>query len=229
MSLQRELLDFIPWMGSEALSQITGLLRYPVLIVLFGLTMWVIIEIGMVSFEWLARTGRFPKRELKDLEEGIHNAKILINKIEINEEKLKEFKEESRAIKACTTSKFVHMFLNGLSTLSNDKQFPIRLERLIQAYNAETAGELERTRTMVRIGPMLGLMGTLIPMGPALLALTQGDIDALASNLIFAFGTTVLGLLVGAIAYVITTLRQHWYDRDIDDIRYICEMLFGGE
>ena len=76
---------------------------------------------------------------------------------------------------------------------------------------------------------MLGLMGTLIPMGPALLALSQGDVMTLANNLIIAFGTTVLGLLIGGIAYMMTEVRNRWYDGDLSDIAYICEMLFGEE
>jgi biopolymer transport protein ExbB/TolQ len=230
--------DFLHWISSEGLSQITSLLRYPVLIVLFGFTIWVIIETGMISFEWVVRTGRFPKKELKDLEEGIHGAKLLLENRDntaititpnCDTSSSNAFEEEIRIIKDCMAGKFVQMFLNGLSTLRNDAQLPIRLERLLQACDAEVSKRVERTRAMVRIGPMLGLMGTLIPMGPALLALTQGDVDTLAFSLIYAFGTTVLGLLVGVIAYVLTTVRQHWYDRDMDDIRYICEMLFGGE
>jgi biopolymer transport protein ExbB/TolQ len=235
----RLLPDFLSWMSAEGLAQITALLRYPVLLVLFGLTMWVIMEIGMITFEGLARLGKLPKRELNDLEAGIHDAQMLLsagcncgsdsNAPEVAEQSEELFQGEARIIKGCTSRKFVHLFLNRLSNLPHDEQLPIRLERLIEACDAETAKELERTRAMVRLGPMLGLMGTLIPMGPALLALTQGDIETLASSLIYAFGTTVLGLLVATIAYVVTTVRQHWYDRDMDDIRYICEMLFGGD
>lgn len=234
----RALTDFLSWMSAEGLAQIIAFLRYPVLLVLFGLTMWIIMEIGMVTFEGLARLGKVPKRELKDLEAGIHEAKVLLcancdrdpDAPDVAEEQSEGlFQGGARIIKGCTSRKFVHLFLNRLSHLPQDEQFPVRLERLIEACDAETAKELERTKAMVRLGPMLGLMGTLIPMGPALLALTQGDIDTLASSLIYAFGTTVLGLLVGAIAYVVTMVRQHWYERDLEDIRYICEMLFGGD
>lgn len=238
--------DFLSWISAEGLAQIIAFLRYPVLLVLFGLTMWIVMEIGMISFEGLARIGKLPKRELNDLEVGIHDAKMLrcadgaatsvpcncdrdSDVSDVEEESGELFTGETRIIKGCTSRKFVHMFLNRLAKLPHDEQFPVRLERLIDACEAETTKELERTRAMVRMGPMLGLMGTLIPMGPALLALTQGDIDTLASSLIYAFGTTVLGLLVGVIAYVVTTVRQYWYDRDLDDIRYICEMLFGGD
>ena len=224
--------DFFSWLSSDFLSMATSWLRIPVLILLYGLTLWVIVEIGMTSFEWLARTGRFAKTKPKDLEEGLREAKMLLknshNPGVPEEEDTKGFREAITVIKECTSHKFVHIFLNDFSSLKNDEQFPVRLQKLLQTCDGEISKKIEKTRTIVRIGPILGLMGTMIPMGPALLALTQGDIDTLATSLIYAFGTTVLGLLVGGIAYVITTVRQHWYDKDMDDIRYICEMLFGG-
>jgi len=188
----------------------------------------------MLTFEWLTRTGRVSKSHPKDLEEGLQEAvNLVVRDIEnpnAREGKaIKEHKEAIAVLKNCTAHKFVHMFLNNLATLKNDELFPVRLQKLLQTCDEEMTKRLEKTRTAVRIGPILGLMGTLIPMGPALLALTQGDINTLATSLIFAFGTTVLGLLVGGVAYVITTVRQHWYDKDMNDIRYICEMLFGGE
>ena len=73
----------------------------------------------------------------------------------------------------------------------------------------------------VRLGPVLGLIGTLIPLGPALISMSQGDIGALAHNLIVSFSTTVLGLTVGGICYFIYTVRQSWYTRDINDLEFI--------
>ncbi len=226
--------DFVSWMSTDFLTLITSVLRIPVLILLYGLTLWLIVEVGMLTFEWLTRTGRVSKNHPKDLEEGLQEAvNLVVQDIEnpnAREGKtIKEHKEAIAVLKNCTAHKFVHMFLNELSTLKNDELFPVRLQKLLQTCDEEMTKRLEKTRTAVRIGPILGLMGTLIPMGPALLALTQGDIHTLATSLIFAFGTTVLGLLVGGVAYVITTVRQHWYDKDMNDMRYICEMLFGGE
>ncbi|KAF5431878.1 Biopolymer transport protein ExbB/TolQ [Candidatus Methanophagaceae archaeon] len=226
--------DFVSWMSSDFLTLITSVLRIPVLILLYGLTLWIIVEVGMLTFEWLTRTGRVSKSHPKDLEEGLQEAvNLVVQDIENpNARKgktIKEHKEAIAVLKNCTAHKFVHMFLNELSTLKNDELFAVRLQKLLQTCDEEMTKRLEKTRTAVRIGPILGLMGTLIPMGPALLALTQGDINTLATSLIFAFGTTVLGLLVGGVAFVITTVRQHWYDKDMNDMRYICEMLFGGE
>ncbi|KAF5436154.1 Biopolymer transport protein ExbB/TolQ [Candidatus Methanophagaceae archaeon] len=226
--------DFVSWMSTDFLTLITSVLRIPVLILLYGLTLWLIVEVGMLTFEWLTRTGRLSKKRPKDLEEGLQEAvNLMVQDIEnpnAREGKtIKEHKEAIAMLKNCTSHKFVHIFLNELSTLKNDELFAVRLQKLLQTCDEEMTKRLEKTRTAVRIGPILGLMGTLIPMGPALLALTQGDINTLATSLIFAFGTTVLGLLVGGVAYVITTVRQHWYDKDMNDMRYICEMLFGGE
>ncbi len=85
----------------------------------------------------------------------------------------------------------------------------------------ESARRLERTRMLVRIGPILGLMGTLIPISPALVGLAQGDVETLSSNLVIAFSTTVVGLLVGGVAYVITTVRERHHRQDISDLEFV--------
>lgn len=62
-----------------------------------------------------------------------------------------------------------------------------------------------------KIAPMLGLMGTLIPLGPGIVALSSGDLDTLSSSLLMAFDTTVAGLSVAAVCYVVTKIRRSWY------------------
>lgn len=66
---------------------------------------------------------------------------------------------------------------------------------------------------LARIAPMLGLMGTLIPLGPGLAALGEGDLTTLSTAVSVAFDTTVLGLLVGIAGFVMGRLRRRWYDR----------------
>ena len=70
---------------------------------------------------------------------------------------------------------------------------------------------LERVDLLARSGPVLGLMGTLIPLGPGLSALNSGNIDILATALTVAFDTTVLGLLVGLVAYILGRLRRRCF------------------
>ncbi len=71
---------------------------------------------------------------------------------------------------------------------------------------------VERSDFMARIAPMLGLMGTLIPLGPGLAALGDGELSVLTTAMSVAFDTTVLGLLVGIVGFVIGRLRRRWYD-----------------
>ncbi len=82
---------------------------------------------------------------------------------------------------------------------------------------------LDRTRMFIRLGPVLGLMGTLIPISPALVALAKGDTQTLSTCLIIAFSTTVDGLLIGAIAYITSIARERWYSQDISDLEYVLD------
>lgn len=74
---------------------------------------------------------------------------------------------------------------------------------------------IDRADLLARVGPMLGLMGTLIPLGPGLAALGRGELDVLAQAVTVAFNTTVLGLLAGILGFVIGRLRRRWYDAAI--------------
>ena len=83
----------------------------------------------------------------------------------------------------------------------------------IKVFEDYAAKRLERSDLLARCGPILGLMGTLIPLGPGLNALGAGNIDILATALSVAFDTTVVGLLVGLVAFVVSRLRRRWYDQ----------------
>lgn len=87
------------------------------------------------------------------------------------------------------------------------------------------AAQTARLSLLTRLGPMLGLMGTLIPLGPALTGLSTGDLNSLAQNLIAAFATTVVGIMVGAVSYSISLIRKSWYLRDLTDIEFILAKL----
>lgn len=84
---------------------------------------------------------------------------------------------------------------------------------------------LSRTRLLVRAGPALGLMGTLIPLSPALEGLADGDVEALTENLRVAFSITVLGLLIGAIAFGLSLARDRIYGQDYSDLEYVAAIL----
>lgn len=98
-------------------------------------------------------------------------------------------------------------------------------ERLLANYEVDAERELGHARTLARLGPMLGLMGTLIPMGPALVGLAAGDLSSMAYNMQLAFATTVVGMLVAAIGVVTLQVKQRWYARELNDLEYIAQSL----
>ena len=75
--------------------------------------------------------------------------------------------------------------------------------------------KLENTSVVTRISPMLGLVATMIPMGPALKALASGNIQGISENLIIAFGGVIFALITASITYWITTVRKRWYATEI--------------
>ncbi len=88
-------------------------------------------------------------------------------------------------------------------------------EAALTAYELAVQRRLDRTRLLVRAGPALGLMGTLIPLAPGLAALGRGDVAMLADNQRDAFGATVVGLLVGTVAFALTLARTRMYTEDL--------------
>lgn len=97
--------------------------------------------------------------------------------------------------------------------------------KLLAEYDYRSLRKLERTRILVRMGPALGLMGTLIPLSPALAGLADGDVATLTENLRVAFGVTVAGLLVGAVAFSISLVRDRLYAQDYSDVEYVAARL----
>lgn len=77
---------------------------------------------------------------------------------------------------------------------------------------------IERADFITRIAPMLGLMGTLIPLGPGLAALGEGELTILTTAMTVAFDTTVIGLLAGIIGFVLGRMRRRWYDAAVESL-----------
>ncbi len=82
-----------------------------------------------------------------------------------------------------------------------------------------------RTDLVTRLGPMIGLMATLIPLGPGLIALGEGDPKVLADSLLTAFDATVTGLAAGGIAFAVSRYRKRWYEDYLSTLEAIMESL----
>lgn len=116
----------------------------------------------------------------------------------------------------------VAVYLNRL--LEAGDNAPLR-RRLVADFEIEADRDLSTSKTLSKMGPMLGLMGTLIPMGPALVGLSTGDIASMAYNMQVAFATTVVGLFAAAIGFITLQVKQRWYLQDLTNLEFVAELL----
>ena len=96
--------------------------------------------------------------------------------------------------------------------------------RVLSEYEVTADAELGKYKVLVKFGPILGLMGTLIPMGPALAGLSIGDISSMAYNMQVAFATTVLGLFSGAVGFILLQVKQRWFTSDLVYLDFLSEL-----
>ena len=105
------------------------------------------------------------------------------------------------------------------------KDSPAHISRLLADYEIMADKDLAISKTLSKMGPMLGLMGTLIPMGPALVGLSTGDIASMAYNMQVAFATTVVGLFAAAIGFITQQVKQRWFLQDMTNLEFLSELL----
>ncbi len=184
---------------------ISSSLLYPALFLLVFLTLWILISSGSFFAEWLERirlTGYAP-------------------------EKLPVLIREARDQRIF--SHRVNSYLENLMLLLNRGSQPseVEIENILQEMTLKIWKSLDRIKMIIRIGPSLGLIGTLIPMGTGLAALGQGDMAKLSSDLVIAFTTTVVGLAVGITAYFFYTVKRRWIEEDVKNIELATEILAG--
>ncbi len=115
--------------------------------------------------------------------------------------------------------------LAGIVEHCNQPDAEARIAKRLAEYDYRSLKRLERTRILVRFGPALGLMGTLIPLSPALAGLADGDVATLSDNLRVAFSVTVAGLLIGGIAFAISLVRDRLYAQDYSDVEFVAARL----
>ena len=101
------------------------------------------------------------------------------------------------------------------------------LEHIVLEREEQARRTLAGSRLLAKVGPSLGLLGTLIPMGTALASLTAGNLDAMAGQMVVAFTTTIVGLSAGTVAFVIQLVRHNWVNQTIREQRFLAERLVG--
>lgn len=99
------------------------------------------------------------------------------------------------------------------------------LENVVAEHEEKLRHGLDGPRALVKVGPSLGLIGTLIPMGSSLAAMAAGNLGAMAGEMVVAFTSTIVGLATGTVAYGLVALRQSWVSASIREQRYIAEVV----
>jgi biopolymer transport protein ExbB/TolQ len=188
-------------------------LRVPVLVLALLALAAVLVELGGFITELLRRR----RRDFARLELAVGHARERLGR-----------KDENGAFAALRPVAWSRAMERAMATLvieASQKDPGDRLNKRLADFDFGSLRRLERTRWLVRAGPALGLMGTLIPLSPALAGLAAGDVKKLSDNLRVAFSVTVLGLLVGAIAYGISLVRDRLYGQDLSDLEYVAATL----
>ncbi|MBU2054219.1 MAG: MotA/TolQ/ExbB proton channel family protein [Proteobacteria bacterium] len=112
-----------------------------------------------------------------------------------------------------------------LLSIQDRQTLDIAAERLLQKAELELIKSLDRVRFVIRVGPALGLMGTLIPMGISLSSLAQGDMLKMAGSMVTAFTTVVVGLGCSVVAYVMSLVKEKWVRADMREMEYLTELM----
>lgn len=117
------------------------------------------------------------------------------------------------------------LVVNYLHRMVKARDSQPQLEMLISDYELDADKNISTSKMLTKIGPILGLMGTLIPMGPALVGLASGDIASMAYNMQVAFSTTVVGLVVSLIGFVTQQAKERWAFHDLTILEFMANSL----
>lgn len=188
-------------------------LRYPVLILALLTVLYVIFELGVLAAEIYKRRDRGIDR----VEYVIAHCKAYLA--------AGDTQSAATMVQTIGYNKPMTEALDALISQRGMVDSEDRIAKRLAEYDYKSLKRLERTRILVRMGPALGLMGTLIPLSPALAALADGDVQRLTDDLRVAFSVTVAGILVGMIAFAISLVRDRLYAQDFSDVEYVASAL----
>ena len=182
-------------MLTQVMHMISSSLRVPVIILLIALTFVMVVLIGMLVAEVFTER-RYFKLDLPELIDDL-------NETDDPEDVIQEASMLRRQKQA-----LLEVLRHPLASGSQRESLAVNL---VASEKAIYDNRVKVTDFIAKVAPMLGLMGTLIPLGPGIVAIGQGDATTLAESLLIAFDSTVLGLVVGALALLVSTIRKSWY------------------
>ncbi len=130
-----------------------------------------------------------------------------------------------RLIESLPAAKSAAPVVSYIRRMYDVRQCAPQIEHIIAESEIAADKDMSLSNTLAKMGPTLGLMGTLIPMGPALVGLSTGDIASMAYNMQVAFATTVVGLFASAVGFVTRQTKKRWYMRELTDLELVASLL----
>lgn len=201
-------------MFTSAMHAVTQCLQTPVMIVLAVFFIYALINMGILLAEYYKR-----RKDEFDIKQFISH--ILA---------VKDQKNYDEIIKVIEADKIPKRHKEVLKTLVKTSNVSSEFRESLAIKMVEDEGiwaskKLEKTDVIAKISPAVGLMGTLIPLGPGLTALGSGDIQSLAQHLLIAFDAAVLGMAAAAVAFVTSKIKRRWYEEEISNLETMVDTI----
>lgn len=198
---------------NNSFHNISQILLIPVIIILLIFVLYAVISLGGLLFEYNQR------RKIRTDFAQIEN--IILSVSSGNSDKLIN---EINNCKMPPGHKSVLLKLAKTSNLSPDAR-ELLARKIIENEEIIVAKKLEKTDIIAKIGPAVGLMGTLIPLGPGLAALGAGNVQDLANHLLLAFDAAILGMASAALGFTISKIRRRWYEEELSNLEGMAESI----
>lgn len=199
---------------STTMRSICGSLQIPIIIILLCILAVTLFIVGTVIVELIAERS-YLRIWMPQMVDDLKNAEI----------------PQTECIRKSGLLKRQKIALLELTDHKNltDNMREALAVRLLDEMKARYDLIIKCSDLIVKLGPVCGLLGTLIPLGPGILALGQGDTYTLSQSLLTAFDTTIMGLICAAICTIVSTVRKKWYANDISIMETLMECVLEVE
>ena len=197
----------------EAIFHVASALEVPVLVLALIALAYVIYELGSFAIELRGRR----TRQFAALSQAAERARLALW--------ANDRPGAAAAVRGIARSPAMADTLAFIAAHARTDGSDHELNKALADFDFDAQRRLARTRMLVRAGPALGLMGTLIPLSPALSGLANGNTAALSQDLRLAFSVTVVGLMIGAVAFGLSLARDRMYGQDLSDLQYIAAVI----
>jgi biopolymer transport protein ExbB/TolQ len=197
----------------QAIFHVASALEVPVLILALLALALVIFELGSYVVELVRRR----RRRFDELQRAAEQSRQAL----AENDRPKAAAAASTVARSPAMAATIAFIVEHAGTPGSDHL----LNKALADFDFDAQRRLARTRMLVRAGPALGLMGTLIPLSPALTGLAAGNTGQLSHDLRVAFSVTVVGLLIGAVAFGLSLSRDRMYSQDLSDLQYLAAVI----